>query len=249
MVNFCRESIHMNYFLTTAAIATIWACVLTGQAMAAEEMISATTRLASTRPVDTQPADAQSDDDEMLPRAYEFFVSELEMSARQVVQLRRVIRETAEKLDAWDKENASKVKAWQQELVEAYRAGDRKSVASLQDLLAKLQKERSDLLADHEKAFVAMLSPKQKRQYAVLQVTADALDTYRELNLNDRQTDVIKTLAGKVYDQIEKANNDKAVIDAAYEQLFKEIESRVLTADQLQALKNTPATKPAPAKK
>jgi len=239
----------MKHFMTM--VAAMWTCVLAAQAMAADsaQTATATTQPTSTRPAGTRPTDTQPADDEPLPRAYEYFVRELEMSSRQVVQLRRVIRESAEKLGAWDKENADKVKAMQHELVETYRAGDRESVTSLQDLLAKLQKERRDILADHEKAFQAILSPKQKQQYAVLQVAADAQDTYSELNLNDRQIDVIKTLAGKAYERIEKANSDKAAVDAAYEQLFKDIESRVLTAEQLQQLKGKPATQPAGAKK
>jgi len=226
----------MKHFLTVLA-AVAWVCVSSAQAAD-----SAQTSPADTQPADTQPATRPAatrpaEDDTPLPRAYEVFVRELEMSSRQVVRLRREVRQTAEKLDAWDAENAAVVAGMQRELVEAHRAGDRESVAVLQDRLAKLQKDRREILDAHEKAFVAILSPKQKQQYGVLLVTADALDAYSEMKLNDRQVDVIKTLSAKAHERIEKAGDDKSAVDAAYEQLYQDIESRVLTAEQLQTLK------------
>ena len=198
------------------------------QPTAAQPATQAATQPAATRPVE---------DDTPLPKAYEVFVRELEMSSRQVAQLRRTIRQSAEKLDAWDKENGAAVAGMQRELVEAHRAGDRESVTEIQDRLAKLQKGRRDILDGHEKAFVSILSPRQKQQYAALLVAADAVDAYSDLKLNDRQIDVIKTLAAKVRERIEKAGDDKPAVDAAYEQFYKDIESRVLTAEQLQQLK------------
>ncbi|MCL2700792.1 MAG: hypothetical protein FWE88_03755 [Phycisphaerae bacterium] len=230
--------------LLTALAALVCAVVLASWAMAAEAAQSQPVDV-ETSPVQTQPAEEDAaEEDDPLPPAYAFFARELEMSARQVGQLRLAIRQSVEALTAWEKENVDTVKGMQHELVEAHRAGDRETAAALQKRLAVLQKERRDILTAHERTFQAILSPKQKQQYAVLQVTADALESYRELKLNDRQIDVIKTLAGKAHEQIEKAGDDKAAIEAAHEQLHKEIETRVLTPEQLQALKAKPATQP-----
>jgi len=177
---------------------------------------------------------------------YKIMVGELKMTPQQQTDMRKILTTHKEQRDALRKTNAPKIESLKKRYAEAKAKKDKAAMKQIRKEGRPLHKAEIQLNEKKKADVLALLTPEQKKQYAVYNAYRQSLRKFSKAKLTNNQKARVKTLAAA---DAGNFGDDRKANRAAQAALNAKV-AELLTEEQKAAMAKKPAKKvKAPAKK
>ncbi len=175
---------------------------------------------------------------------YGIMMKVLEMDEAQKAKLMQAVQDSQKALKDWEAgPNGVKYKELAAARKQAAKDKDKEKAKSISQQLRSLQKERAEIQAAQRAQVLSVLTPGQRAAWAGHELYTSVMRRYKRVELTDDQKLKLKdhcvTKAATMPDA-----SDRRARGQALKKLYAEIDEKILTDEQREALKRKPAKKP-----
>jgi hypothetical protein len=218
--------------------ATCGCLLLAGGLAAAGEVSGA---MAATQPT----AAASQPGRELIRGEYAVMVRVLDLSQTQQQQLTVKLKARQEALDAWEQANGKKLDDLERLTQEQPKN------SQIADEFKKLRQGREKVVKEHREAVLSILTDQQRAKWEEFSFFRRVSRVYGSVNLTKEAQEKMKGLCAQAVREL-RGLEDKEARGKVMEKLHQDIQSQVLSPDQLRSWKQqrdekqkAPSTKPA----
>jgi Spy/CpxP family protein refolding chaperone len=174
---------------------------------------------------------------------YGIMMKVLEMDEDQKAKLMQAVQDSQKALKDWEAgPSGTKYKELTEARKQAAKDKDKEKAKSISQQLKSLQKERAELQAAQKALVMDVLTPQQKAAWAGHELYTSVMRRYNRANLTDDQKLKLKEHCVAKSATMPDAS-DRRARGQALKKLYEEIDEKILTDEQREALKRKPEKK------